>query len=447
MDNYEKVDKYCWNVASIWRNAGMEMSRYVGCTLYIMCLRKMIEENACVDPRYMSTIVELTKVLYRPVSIEDIEVIKSASMVLEETYKVKPGLLQDVLSSFRSEEEAWKKAFIKVVAETANIVSDAGFSLYAERLINLASREGGKMVAQLASSNAVSDLLCVAANVQDGERVLDGAIGYGYSAAKCIKGRKDVELYGVDINNDSIQVATLYLILCGANFETTPEDFTSMPPVYEVDKVVMDIPFGMKTMSELSNNQLMRVQKWMDTDSCREMECLFMASALDAMKDTGRFVVIVPQGILFRQSKALSTFRRNLIKEGLLKAVVSLPPVYNSTTINTAMLVLERNNKDVLFVDASNLVQRERRNDAYITEDNKKLLQEILEEKKEIDKISFKVSNAQVFETGDWSISRYIDAEVEVESRSLSEINGDLIQYYKKLEELNERSNSLKLFI
>ena len=58
MDNYVNIDKYCWNVASIWRNAGMEMSKYVGCTLYIMCLRKMIEENACVNPKYMSTIVE-----------------------------------------------------------------------------------------------------------------------------------------------------------------------------------------------------------------------------------------------------------------------------------------------------------------------------------------------------------------------------------------------------
>ena len=447
MDNYVNIDKYCLNVANIWHNAGMEMSRYVGCTLYIMCLRKMIEENACVNPKYMSTIVELTKVLYRPVSIEDIEVIKSASVVLEETYNVKPGLLSDVLSSFRSEEEAWKKAFIKVVAETANIISDAGYSLYAERLINLASREGGKMIGELASSNAVSDLLCVAANVQDGESVLDGSIGYGYSAAKCIKNRKDVKLYGVDINNDSIQVATLYLILNGADFDTTPEDFTSMRPVYKVDKVVMDIPFGMKSMAELSNNQLIRVQKWMDTDSCREMECLFMASGLDAIKDTGRLVVIVPQGILFKQSKALSTFRRNLIKEGLLKAVVSLPPVYNSTMINTAMLIFERNNKDVLFVDATSLIQRERRNDAYITDDNKKLLQEILEDKKELDKISFTVSNSQVLETGDWSISRYIDSEDEVEIRPLSEINEELSQYYKRLEELNDISNSLEMFM
>lgn len=447
MADYTKVEKYIWDIANIWHNAGMDGTQYVGSTLFIMCLKKMVEENACTNLNYMPSIVELTKVLYRPVSTEDIEVIRRASEILEETYHVKRGLLTDVLSSFRSEEEAWKKAFLGVVSATADIVADEdGYYPFATQLINIASKDARRNTAEKISSNAVADLLSIAANVQEGETVLDGTIGYGYSAINCIRGKKDVTLYGVDINTDSIQVATLYMILCGVHFDVMQEDFTAMDSAYVADKVVMDIPFGMRAMNELAGYQLHRAKKWMESDSCKEMECLFMASALDAMEDKGRFVVIVPQGILFKQTKALSTFRKNLVKEGLLKAVVSLPPVYNSTMINTAMLVFEHNNEDVLFVDAATLVQRERRNDAYITEENKGRLRDILEEKKVVEGISFRIPNAKVLETGDWSISKYIDVDEIVELRPIAEINKELQQFYKRLDELNTESNSIKLF-
>lgn len=447
MADIKNVEKYIWDIANIWYNAGMDGTRYVGSTLYIMCLKKMVEENACTNPDYMPSIVELTKVLYRPVSTEDIEVMKRASEILEETYHVKRGLLTNVLSSFRSEEEAWKKAFLGVVSATADIVVDEdGYYPYATQLISIASKQGGKTSNEFISSNAVADLLSIAANVQDGETVLDGTIGYGYSAVNAVIGKKDVTLYGVDINTDSIQVATLYMILSGIRFDVMQEDFTAMDSVYAADKVVMDIPFGMRPMNELAGYQLHRAKKWMDADSCKEMECLFMASALDAMEDNGRVVLIVPQGILFKQTKALSAFRRNLVKEGLLKAVVSLPPVYNSTMISTAMLIFEHNNENVLFVDGTSLVQRERRNDAYITEDNKKKLSEILEGKKIVEGISFTVPNAEVIETGDWSISRYMIIDDAIEFRPVSEINKDLKQLYKRLDELNAESCSEKIF-
>lgn len=441
------VENFIWNIADSWRCAGMDWERYVGSTLYIMCLKKMVDENACKNPDYMSSIVELTKVLYRPVATEDIEVFRRMSGVLEETYHVKSGILSDILSSFRSEEDAWKKAFLRTVSVIADIVIDEdGYYPYAKKLIGMASKNGGKNAGGYASSNAVAELLSIAANVQDGDTVLDGTIGYGYSAVNCVRGKKDVILYGIDINTDSVQVATLYMILSGVRFNIMQEDFTEMGVVHSAKKVVMDIPFGMRTMNELEGNQLYRVEKWMDTDSCKEMECLFMASALDAMTDKGRVVLIVPQGILFKQSKALSTFRRNLVKEGLLKAVVSLPPVYNSTMINTAMLIFEHNNENVLFVDGSSLIQRERRNDAYITEENKKKLGDIIEGKREVDGISFIVSNAEVIQTGDWSISKYIDINDEVEFRPISEINKELKQLYKRLDELNAEIYNEKLF-
>lgn len=64
MADYKKIENYISNIATIWHNAGMEASNYVGCMLYVMGLKKMVEENACMNPEYMSSIVALTKWFY-----------------------------------------------------------------------------------------------------------------------------------------------------------------------------------------------------------------------------------------------------------------------------------------------------------------------------------------------------------------------------------------------
>lgn len=447
MAEYQEIEKYLENTSNIWRKYGFDPTQYTGCMLYIMCLKKMIEEKAGLNPNYMGKIVELTRVLYRPISTNDIEVIRKSTEILEETYGVKSGLLTDVLNPLRHQEEAWKEAFLEIINATSEIVADEdGYFLYASKLIYNAGKGKGHNGNRV-SSNAVAELLSVAANVRNGEIVLDGAIGYGYSAMKCIEGKKNITLYGVEINTDSIQVATLLMILKGdVKFEVMQEDFTAMMSFCGIDKVVMDMPFGMRATSELVGYQWDKARRWMDSDSCKEMECLFMASALETLNEKGRFVTIVPQGILFKQAKALSSFRRNLIKKGMLKAVISLPSVYNSTSINTTMLVFERNNKDVLFVDASLLISRERRNDAVITAENKEKLSNILEGKKEVEGISFLVPNEKVLEVGDWSIARYQNTVDGLELRSVSEINKELEQHYKRLDELNAMCKEINLF-
>ena len=45
MDDYKKIENYISNIATIWHNAGMEASNYVGCMLYVMGLKKMVEEK------------------------------------------------------------------------------------------------------------------------------------------------------------------------------------------------------------------------------------------------------------------------------------------------------------------------------------------------------------------------------------------------------------------
>lgn len=439
MRSDEKTVKAVYDLMSIWHKAGFDATQYVGPMLYVMCLKKMIDENACKNPEHMGTILDITKIIFRPTSFEDIETLRKGAGVLEETYSLENGLLQEVLSTSRYQEEHWKKTFLYVVTAISEMENYGDIAQY--MLYKISNERGNERV----SSYTVAELLKIAANVRDGESVLDGTVGYGYSAVECIKG-KDVNFCGVDIRLEAIQNTAMYLILSNVDdFTLMTEDFTSINTAGSHDKVIMDIPFGLK-VNELIGYQTVRARNWMDDNVCKEMECLFLAEGLESLNDNGRMVVIVPQGFLFKQSKALSVFRENAVKRGMLKAVVSLPSVYNYTTINTTMLVFEQGNQDVLFVDASKLIQRERRMEPTFTDENKQLLQDILENKQVISEVSFRVINDEVLAVGDWSIARFKKEESKTAFRSLEEINGDLTRCYAKLAELNDSNNKLSLF-
>ena len=73
-------------------------------------------------------------------------------------------------------------------------------------------------------------------------------------------------------------------------------------------------------------------------------------------EDVGRVGVIMPHGALFRGSTE-GKIREQLIKENLLEAVIGLPAnLFFGTGIPACILIFNRakgNNKDVLFIDAS----------------------------------------------------------------------------------------------
>lgn len=439
MRSDENITKAVSELLNRWINAGFIPSQNIGAMLYVMCLKKMIDENACMNPAYMGIILEITKIIYRPTSFEDIETLRKGAEVIEEAYSLERGLLNNVLNPSRYQEEHWKKTFLGVVALISEMESYGDIAEYL--MYKISSEKGNEKV----SSYTVARLLKIAANVKDGESVLDGTVGYGFSAIESIKG-KDVNFCGVDINVEAIQNTAMYLILSkNHKFTLMTEDFTSINTAGLHDKVIMDIPFGLKA-NELMGFQTVRVKNWMNDTACKEMECLFIAEGLDSLKDTGRMVAIVPQGFLFKQSKALTIFRENIVKRGMLKAVVTLPSVYNYTTINTTMLVLEKGNEDILFVDASKLIQRERRNEPVFTEENQGLLEDILENKKVIEDISFTVQKDDVLSIGDWSIARYKKTEHATTYRVVSEINRDLEECYSKLAGLHDANNKLSLF-
>ncbi len=72
---------------------------------------------------------------------------------------------------------------------------------------------------------------------------------------------------------------------------------------------------------------------------------------------TGRLVVLVPQGVLFRGGES-NEFRRDIVTRGLLDAVIQLPtPLLRGTNLALSVLIINKNsnrrNENTVFIDAS----------------------------------------------------------------------------------------------
>lgn len=80
--------------------------------------------------------------------------------------------------------------------------------------------------------------------------------------------------------------------------------------------------------------------------------------------DEGRIAVIIPNGVLFREGRELY-IRENMVKNNLLEAIIALPSnLFFSTKQSCAIMVLRKNkgqNKNVLFIDASQNYQADKR--------------------------------------------------------------------------------------
>ena len=68
----------------------------------------------------------------------------------------------------------------------------------------------------------------------------------------------------------------------------------------------------------------------------------FLLHGLRSLKSTGKGAVILPHGVLFR-GNAEAEIRKNLIRKGVIKGIIGLPPnLFYGTGIPACIIVLDK---------------------------------------------------------------------------------------------------------
>jgi len=97
-----------------------------------------------------------------------------------------------------------------------------------------------------------------------------------------------------------------------------------------------------------------RYKFWMPKK--KKADFMFVQHMISVLKNNGRMAVVMPHGVLFRGSEEKS-MRKWMVQQGILKAVVGLPPaLFYGTGIPASILIINKDGaaerKTVLFINA-----------------------------------------------------------------------------------------------
>lgn len=162
----------------------------------------------------------------------------------------------------------------------------------------------------------------------------------------------------------------------------------------------------------------------------------FVLHGLSHLKENGSALFILPHGVLFRGSKE-GDIRKLLIDDNLLDAVIGLPSnLFLNTQIPVCVLIFKktRNDKDILFIDASKDFVKEGKQN-YLSDDQIEKIKSAYSLRKDIDKFSH-VASLEEIKKNDYNLNipRYVDTSEEKEPVDLAQVVSELVQIETEIE-------------
>ena len=137
---------------------------------------------------------------------------------------------------------------------------------------------------------------------------------------------------------------------------------------------------------------------------------------------------------------AEGTIRETLLKNGSIYAVIGLPAnMFYNTSIPTCIVVLKkhREGRDVLFIDASNLYEKEKKQNVMNEEHIDKVL-ELYNNRKTVDKFAYLASYDDI-KANDYNLNipRYVDTSEEEDEIDIKSLIEDIKETNKAINENN----------
>ncbi|TKU18139.1 N-6 DNA methylase [Citrobacter sp. wls826] len=228
--------------------------------------------------------------------------------------------------------------------------------------------------AEFYTPEGISLLFAELLQPRDGDSICDPTCGSGsllITLGKKIKKSfrsNNYTLFGQEVNRSIWALAKMNMIMHNEiNSRIEWGDVISNPQLLDTDNRLMQFDV-------VASNPPLNIIGWNHDDLVRndygrfnlgfppqsKGDYAFILHMVSTLKSaTGRMAILVSHGVLFRGGQEES-IRKHLISEGLLDAVIGLPDrLLPGTAIPTAILIFrrDRNNSDVVFIDASDLAK------------------------------------------------------------------------------------------
>ena len=331
-----------------------------------------------------------------------------------------------------------------------------------------AGKKGGEFYTPHEVSQVLSKIVTLNSKESDDQfHVYDPTMGSGSLLLTVQKelpngdAEGSVDFYGQELNTTTYNLARMNLMMHGVNYRNMnlkradtldadwpfdEKDGVQVPVKF--DAVVANPPYSQKWDIKNVDREKDTRFKGFGVAPASKADYAFVLHGLYHLEKTGTMAIVLPHGVLFRGA-AEGKIRKNIIKENLLDAVIGLPAnLFYGTSIPTCVLVFKGreargNNKDILFIDASNDFEKDK-NQNKLTSENIEKIVETYQKRKDVDKYAH-VASIEEIEENDFNLNipRYVDTFEEEEVVPLSEIVTNINETRSEIEKTTNELYSL----
>lgn len=349
----------------------------------------------------------------------------------------------------------------KTVSDLLNLIKDIpmdgkqdydvlGF-IY-EYLISMFAANAGKKAGEFYTPHEVSVLMAeiVANHIKDHKQetfeIYDPTSGsgsllitIGKALSKHINKEDNIKYYAQELIESTYNLTRMNLVMRGINpsnivtrnGDTLEQDWpffdesdpeSTYDPLY-VDAVVSNPPYSQHWDP---TNKGIQPRYEYGLAPASKADYAFLLHDLYHIKPSGIMTIVLPHGVLFRGKAGKDgakgedeyEIRKNLIENNKIDAIIGLPAnIFFGTGIPTIIMVLRQNreNNDVLIIDASKHFSKSGKQNKLLASDIKRII-DVVTERKNVEKFSRVVSKEEI-RNNDYNLNipRYVDSSEDAE--------------------------------
>ena len=230
-----------------------------------------------------------------------------------------------------------------------------------EYLLKHFADESGKKGGQFYTPNQVVRLLVQLMKPEFGMSIYDPTAGSGGMLIQSHQyieeqgqNADDLELFGQENDPTVVAICKMNIILHNITKYNIKYGDTLDEPLNEkdgqiiqFDRVIANPPFS-QNYNKATMQYQSRFSYGFAPETGKKGDLMFVQHMLASCKKTGKVVVVMPHGVLFRGGKE-KEIRENMLKADVLESVISLPPqLFYGTGIPACIMVFNKNKPDTL---------------------------------------------------------------------------------------------------
>jgi type I restriction enzyme M protein len=304
-----------------------------------------------------------------------------------------------------------------------------------EYLLKHFADESGKKGGQFYTPNQVVRLLVQLIKPEAGMSVYDPTVGSGgmlIQSHQFIEEQgqdaENLELFGQENDPTVVAICKMNIILHNISKYNIEYGDTLEEPLNEkdgqiiqYDRVIANPPFS-QNYNKATMKYTSRFAHGFAPETGKKADLMFVQHMLASCKKTGKVVVVMPHGVLFRGGKE-KEIRESMLNADVLEGIISLPPqLFYGTGIPACIMVFNKNKPDhlkkkVFIINADKDYAEGKKQNALRPEDIEKI-DYVFTNKIEEDNYSklidvFKQEDEKIvsIEGSDWTLNirRYVD--------------------------------------